>query len=106
MLVTDEVVLVAEGVIGNPRRDNAFKGVCETRGTRGPDFSGPPQPCISLLDYCVERDLDMEEVLEVLHRSDISFGLNDDTLVREERLCRLLGIEPPEYERYMISLGC
>jgi hypothetical protein len=64
------------------------------------------QPCISLLDYCVERDLDMEEVLEILHRSDISFGLNDDTLVREERLCRLLGIEPPEHERYMISLGC
>jgi hypothetical protein len=64
------------------------------------------QPCISLLDYCVERDLDMEEVLDILHKSGISFGLNDDTLVREERLCRMLGIEPPEYERYMISLGC
>lgn len=64
------------------------------------------QPCISLKDYCVERGLNIELVLEVLHESDISFGLNDDTLVREERLCRLLGIEPPEYERYMISLGC
>jgi len=64
------------------------------------------QPCISLLDYCVERDLDMEDVLDILHKSGISFGLNDDTLVREKRLCRLLGIEPPEYERYMISLGC
>ncbi len=63
-------------------------------------------PRISLLDYCVERGLDMEEVLEVLHGSDISFGLSEDTLVREERLCRLLGIEPPEQERYMISLGC
>jgi len=64
------------------------------------------QPCISLLDYCVERGLDMEEVMEVLHKSDICFGLNDDTLVSEERLCRMLGIEPPEQERYMISLGC
>ena len=86
MLVTDEVVLIAEGVIGNPRRDNAFKGVCETCGTRGPDFSGPPQPCISLQDYRVERDLNIESVLGVLHESGISFGLNDDTLVYEERL--------------------
>jgi hypothetical protein len=64
------------------------------------------QPCIALQDYCVERGLDMESVLTVLHESGISFGLNDDTLVREGRLCRLLGIEPPERERYMISLGC
>jgi hypothetical protein len=64
------------------------------------------QPCISLLDYCVEQDLDMEQAWAALQDSDISFGLNDDTLVREERLCRLLGIEPPEQERYMISLGC
>jgi hypothetical protein len=64
------------------------------------------QPCLSLLDYCVERDLDMEEVLDILHKSGISFGLNDDTLIREERLCRLLGIEPPLRKRYMISIGC
>ncbi len=64
------------------------------------------QPCISLHDYCVEPGLDAEEVLDVLSASGISFGTNDDTLVREERLCRLLGIEAPEVERYMISLGC
>jgi hypothetical protein len=64
------------------------------------------QPCIRLADYCVEKGIDLEQAWAALHDSDISFGLNDDTLVREERLCRLLGIEPPEYERYMISLGC
>ncbi len=64
------------------------------------------QPCIRLADYCAEKGIDLEQAWAVLHDSDISFGLNDDTLVREERLCRLLGIEPPEYERYMISLGC
>lgn len=64
------------------------------------------QPCISLQDYCVERGLDTEEVLDVLSASEISFGTNDDTLVREGRLCRMLGIEAPEVERYMISLGC
>lgn len=63
------------------------------------------QPCLALQDYCVERGLDMEAVLDVLHQSGLSFGLNDDTLVREERLCRLLGIDPPERERYMISIG-
>ena len=64
------------------------------------------QPCISLQDYCVERGLDTEEVLDVLSASGVSFGTNDDTLVREGRLCRMLGIEAPEVERYMISLGC
>jgi hypothetical protein len=64
------------------------------------------QPCIRLADYCAEKGIDLEEASAALQDSDISFGLNDDTLVREERLCRLLGIEPPEQERYMISLGC
>lgn len=64
------------------------------------------QPCISLQDYRVERGLDTAEVLDVLSASGITFGTNDDTLVREGRLCRVLGIEPPEVERYMISLGC
>lgn len=63
------------------------------------------QPCISLQDYCVERGLDIEEVLDLLWASGLSFGLNDDTLVREERLCRLLGIEPPGKDRYMLSIG-
>lgn len=61
---------------------------------------------ISLRDYCVERGLDTGEVLDVLSASGVSFGTNDDTLVREGRLCRMLGIEAPEVERYMISLGC
>ncbi len=64
------------------------------------------QPCIGLAHYCAEKGVDLEQAWAALQDSDISYGLNDDTLIREKRLCRLLGIEPPEYERYMISLGC
>lgn len=63
-------------------------------------------PCMSLPGYCLGRGLDTEEVLEVLRNSEISFVTNDDTLVREDRLCRMLGIEPSEAEHWMIRLGC
>jgi len=64
------------------------------------------QPCIRLADYCLEKGIDVEKAWAALQDSEISFGGNDDTLVREGRLCRLLGIEPPERDRYMVSLGC
>jgi len=64
------------------------------------------QPCIKLADYCTEQGIALDQAWAALHDSEISFGGNDDTLVREGRLCRLLGIEPPERDRYMVSLGC
>lgn len=71
-----------------------------------PDSKWFLQPCIRLQDWCVERGLYADQVLKLLRGSEISFGSNDDTLIVESRLCRILGIEPPEHERYMISLGC
>lgn len=63
------------------------------------------QPCVRLADYCAERELEIDQVLEILQGSAVSFGSNDDTLVRETRLCQMLGIEPIGEERCMISLG-
>lgn len=65
------------------------------------------QPCIRLDAWCEERGLSVAQVLDALEDSEIAFGMNDDTLVREDRLCRKLGIEPPtEEDAFMVSLGC
>ena len=64
------------------------------------------QPCIRLEDYCIEQGIALDAAWAAINDSDISFGGNDDTLITEQRLCRLLGVEPPDQGRFLISLGC
>lgn len=54
------------------------------------------QPCIRLADYCAEQGIALDQAWAALNDSEISFGGNDDTLITEQRLCRLLGLELPE----------
>lgn len=63
------------------------------------------QPCMRFADYCNEMGVDPDLARGVLRDSGIGLGGNDDALIRETRLCRLLGITAPSADRYMISLG-
>lgn len=64
--------------------------------------------CINLEDFCRTMNWDYDETSETLSNSDISFGSNDDTLVRPDTLAKLCDKELPENFDYdlMISLGC
>ena len=64
------------------------------------------QPCIRLADYCTEQGIALDQAWAAINDSEITFGGNDDTLITEQRLCRLLGLEPPDRGRFLISLGC
>lgn len=63
--------------------------------------------CVNLQDFCDEVDWDYFETLDILLDSDISYGTNDDTLVRPDTMAKLCDKELPENFDFdlMISLG-
>ena len=64
--------------------------------------------CINLRDFCDEVDWDYFDTVDTLLDSDISYGTNDDTLVRPDTLANICDKELPENFDFdlMISLGC
>ena len=63
--------------------------------------------CVNLQDFCDAVDWDYFETLDILLDSDISYGTNDDTLVRPDTLAKICEQDLPENFDYdlMISLG-
>ena len=63
--------------------------------------------CVNLEDFCDALGWDYSETLDILLDSDISYGTNDDTLVRPDTLAKLCDKELPENLDFdlMISLG-
>ena len=63
--------------------------------------------CVNLQDFCDEVDWDYFDTVDTLLDSDISYGTNDDTLVRPDTLAKICDQELPENFDFdlMISLG-
>jgi hypothetical protein len=63
--------------------------------------------CVNLKDFCDNVDWDYMYTLDCLLDSDISYGTNDDTLVRPDTLAKICEIALPETFDFdlMISLG-
>lgn len=63
--------------------------------------------CVTLKDFCDHVCWDYDEVLEGLLNSDISYGTNDDTLVRPDTLASIMEYDfPNNFDAdILISLG-
>jgi hypothetical protein len=63
--------------------------------------------CVNLKDFCDAVGWDYFETLDILLDSDISYGTNDDTLVRPDTLSKICEKDLPENFDYdlTISLG-
>lgn len=64
--------------------------------------------CVTLTDFCDTVGWDYDSTLDSVHNSDISFGNNDDTLVRSDTLSSICEKDLPKDFDYdiLISLGC
>jgi len=63
--------------------------------------------CVTLIDFCDHVDWDYEDTMESLLNSPISFGPNDDTLVRPDTLADICERDFPDNfdADILISLG-
>ena len=63
--------------------------------------------CVTLKDFCESMGWNFEDTLEELLNSPISFGANDDTLVRPDTLADICDRELPKDFDFdiLISLG-
>jgi hypothetical protein len=55
--------------------------------------------CVELSDFCSYLGLDLDHALEDINDSEVTWGTNDDTLIRVDRLLFILGYSPPEAVR-------